>query len=238
MARIARTGRGNTFTIDPGGYWPLVPERFRSGQWLFVSKGIAILLAVTVCTVAPVAAEAKTDSPKIRPEVSTTLVVNEVLTTGAAGQQDEFLEVRNISTTNQDLTGVSLRFHGPDCRLREVLQLVPGGDVILPPDERAIVIGPDFSGSTTALYVLSAVSVNPDGFMAEPAGMVALFKGQTRIDAVGWRSPSLPPGVPCPAEGRPALPPPPFTALSITRDVLGTDTDDNRTDFHLDVPTP
>jgi hypothetical protein len=43
----------------------------------------------------------------------------------------------------------------------------------------------------------------------------------------------------CQAAARPALAPPPdLICASITRDILGTDTDDNRTGFHTDIATP
>jgi hypothetical protein len=186
-------------------------------------------------------AEAKAESADVVPLVSRTMVINEVHTGGANGPHDEFLELRNVSTSYQDMTGMVMRFYDSSCRVTMVVPLVdPSGESwVIPPGQTLLVTGREFSGTTTTPFVLPAAGIGPEGLLTARAGGAALLRETTRIDAVAWWAQS-PPGVPaCQLEGRPALAPPPeLIGASITRDILGTDTDDNRCDFHIDIASP
>lgn len=206
-----------------------------------MTKRLLALVATAVCVVAPSAAKAKAEQADVVPLISRTVVINEVHTGGPNGPHDEFLELRNVSTSYQDLSGMVLRFYDPLCRPTTVIPLVdPAGESwVLPPGQTMLVTGIEFLGTPSTPFVLPAAGIGPEGLLTARAGGAALLRETTRIDAVAWKT-QFPPGVPaCQLEGRPALAPPPdLTGASITRDILGTDTDDNRTDFHIDIATP
>lgn len=208
---------------------------------LFVTKRLLTLVTTAVCVIAPSVAKAKAESADVVTEVSRTVVINEVHTGGANGPHDEFLELRNVSTSHQDLTGMVMRFYDPSCRATTVIPLVDqGGESwVIPPGQTVLVTGSEFSGAASTPFVLPAAGREPEGLLTARAGGVALLRETTRIDAVAWKT-QFPPGMPtCQLEGRPALAPPlDLIGASITRDILGTDTDDNRTDFHIDIATP
>ncbi|MFS8102215.1 lamin tail domain-containing protein [Lentzea alba] len=206
-----------------------------------MTKRLLILAATAVCGVAPCGTEAKAESTGVVPQISRTMVINEVYVGGVNGPHDEFLELRNVSTSHQDLSGMVVRFYDPRCQVTRVIPLVdPAGESwVIPPRQTVLVTGSEFSGTTSTPFVLPAAGMEPEGLLTARAGGAALLRGTTRIDAVAWKTQS-PPGAPtCQLEGRPALAPPPqLIGASITRDILGTDTDDNRTDFHIDIATP
>ncbi|HEX8867797.1 MAG TPA: lamin tail domain-containing protein [Lentzea sp.] len=164
---------------------------------------------------------------RAEPLVSRTLVINEVSTSGVNGELDEFVEVLNVSQAPQDLTGIALRVFTASCQVSRTIVL--DGPVLLA-GERLVVAGAALSSTVTAEHVLPA---NLD--LNSRTGGVALASGSKRIDAVAWEAPW---SVGCELEGEPALAPPPGFSYSITRDVLGTDTDDNRRDFHIDYRSP
>ncbi|MFE0025063.1 lamin tail domain-containing protein [Amycolatopsis sp. NPDC059021] len=189
--------------------------------------GVFAALTVPTVTAAPLEAQG------LAPQVSTTVVVNEVAPSGPAGEKDEFLELRNISTAPVSLTGFTLRFSGPTCALTTVLAL-PAGLVLQPANaagQYLVVTGQDFAGTIyDQTNVLSFVG--PD-LMRADVGAVALFDPTgRRVDAVGWAAPFR---SACPQEGPPARTPPPSLGLSLSRNYLSWDTDNNRNDFN---PTP
>ncbi|MFE0023633.1 lamin tail domain-containing protein, partial [Amycolatopsis sp. NPDC059021] len=103
-----------------------------------------VFAALTVPTVTAAPSEAR----GLAPQVSTTVVVNEVAPSGATGEKDEFLELRNISTAPVSLTGFTLRFSGSTCAVTTVLAL-PAGLVLQPANaagQYLVVTGQDFAG--------------------------------------------------------------------------------------------
>jgi hypothetical protein len=155
-------------------------------------------------------------------------LINELSTTGPFGTHDEFLELRNVSPVDRSTGGMVVRFHAPTCEITMTVPLVDitGEGLVLQPGETLVLTGSTFSGTPSAPHVLPVAGIGPEGLMSRRAGAVTLNEGNNRLDAVTWGS------APCAFEGRPALPPPP--GVSISRDIFGTDTDDNRCDFHLD----
>ncbi|WP_081736190.1 lamin tail domain-containing protein [Amycolatopsis orientalis] len=174
------------------------------------------------------------DSLELDPQVSTTVVINEVSPLGPNGELDEFLELRNISTVPVDLTGFALRFYTPTCTVIQNVT-IPAATVLQPANSTGqyfVVTGQNFSGTisdqTNVMPIVGFVSLMPAG-----AGATALI-GPTgrRVDAVAWAEPGR---STCLQEGQPARTPPPSWGLSMSRNYLSWDTDNNRCDFN---PTP
>ncbi|WP_285750418.1 lamin tail domain-containing protein [Lentzea sp. NBRC 105346] len=168
-----------------------------------------------------------TAAGQIQIQVSTTVVINELSPDGPNGALDEFLEIRNVSGVPQDLTGVRVRVQTaiPSCQVVLVLPL--DGFVLAragSPGDFLVLTGPDFSSTVDVDAQVLSLGVE----LLPARGSATLFTGNSRVDAVAWAPPQL--GT-CPGEGRPARTSP--LGGSLSRDVLGTDTDDNRTDFHI-----
>lgn len=197
---------------------------------MFVSKRLLAVLAVCLLVPAPVAAAGQP-----APQVSTTLVVHEVYTHGPGGEHDEFIEIRNISTLYQDLTDMELRFYSPTCQKTNVVVL---NNIVLSPannpGEFLVITGSAFTGSIAPnAHIIVSSGSGAVGLLDSSAGAAALFETNRRVDGVAWAPPSA---QRCRMERSPARLPPRAQGLSISRDVLGTDTDDNRLDFHIAMP--
>ncbi|WP_191251942.1 lamin tail domain-containing protein [Amycolatopsis oliviviridis] len=186
-------------------------------------SGVLGVLALSLVTAPP------SDARDLAPQVSTTVVINEIFTKGIFGELDEFLELRNISTVPVDLTGFRLRFHSSSCVVTDTVFLT---ELVLQPinfvGQYVVLTGQNFSGT---IYDQTNVIPTAGNLLPAGAGSVVLFDPAFRqVDAVAWTSAS---GTPCPREGQPARTPPP--GLSLSRNYLSWDTDNNRTDFN---PTP
>ncbi|OXM49683.1 lamin tail domain-containing protein [Amycolatopsis alba] len=166
----------------------------------------------------------------LTPQVSTTVLINEIFPKGQFGETDEFLELRNVSTVPVDLTGFTLRFYSSNCLPAYTLDLPQ--DLVLQPKnsvgQYVALTGPYFSGT---IDDQTNIVLLPDfrDLMPAYSGSVALHNlPGSRVDAVGWSTPCL-------REGGPARTPPP--GLSLSRNHLSRDTDNNRTDFTATPPS-
>ncbi|MEV7548662.1 lamin tail domain-containing protein [Amycolatopsis sp. NPDC089917] len=105
--------------------------------------GVLGVLALSVVTATP------SDARDLTPQVSTTVLINEILAKGTNGELDEFLELRNVSTVPVNLSGFSLRFYSS--------AYAPTAPLPLPPSlvlqatnsvgQYVVLIGQDFTGT-------------------------------------------------------------------------------------------
>ncbi|MEU5691870.1 lamin tail domain-containing protein [Actinosynnema sp. NPDC020468] len=203
-----------------------------------LSSAATIAILATIMATAPSANAAPNSPDKDQPLASTSVVVNELSTRGPNGPLDEFIEVRNVSNNPVDLTGYSVRVYNGQNALIGTIAL-PAGLVLQPKDnvgQFLVLTAANFSGtvqdaSNVLPYVLNSVEGIPT------TGGVAVF-GPTgaRIDGVAY---SL--VVNAAREGQPALPETRADAqlaAATARDIVSTDTDNNRVDFSLHARTP
>ncbi len=199
--------------------------------------GSAALAILAMGTVAGGAASAS-DDQAATPQISSSVVVNEVSTRGPNGAVDEFIEIRNVSNRAQDLTGYTIRIYGPSNNVVDMITL-PAGMVLQPkgnPGQFAVLTGQNFSGTISdQTNVIPFFLTGPEGIPAN--GGVAVFS-QTgvKLDGVAFSASAM-----TPREGQAAQPETLATeqlAASNARDILSTDTDNNRVDFSLHQRTP
>ena len=201
--------------------------------------GSAVLAILAMSPVAGgVASAAGHDTTDAKPLVSSTVVINEVSTRGPNGATDEFIEVRNVSSRSLDLTGYTIRVYGPSNNVIDTITL-PAGMVLQPkgnPGQFVVLTGQNFSGTIgDQTNVVPFFLAGTEGIPAN--GGVAIFS-QTgaKIDGVAFRASAA-----TPREGQAALPETAATeqlGASNARDILSTDTDNNRVDFSLHQRTP
>ncbi|WP_245192197.1 lamin tail domain-containing protein [Amycolatopsis azurea] len=158
------------------------------------------------------------------------MVINEILLKGQFGETDEFLELRNVSSVPVDLTGFTLRFYSSNCITTATVTL-PQDTVVQPANslgQYVVVTGLNFAGEIDdQTYVVPVLDSND--LMPTKGGAVSLHNLHgSRVDTVGW--------TPCLKEGGPARIPP--QGLSLSRNHLSRDTDNNRTDFTSTPQTP
>ncbi|MGW3965122.1 lamin tail domain-containing protein [Amycolatopsis sp. NPDC005003] len=195
--------------------------------------GSAILTAVAGLCAGGVAA-----ATEAQPAVSSSVVINEVSTRGPNGATDEFIEIRNISSRAQDLTGYTIRVYGPGNAVLDTITL-PAGMVLQPkgnPGQFVVLTGQNFSGTVSdQTNVVPFFLAGAEGIPAN--GGVAVFSQTgTKVDGVAFNAAAS-----TPREGQAALPETAATeqlAAASARDILSTDTDNNRLDFSLHQRTP
>ncbi|EMD26484.1 lamin tail domain-containing protein [Amycolatopsis azurea] len=189
-------------------------------------SGVLGVLALSLVTAPP------SNARDLTPRVSTTVLINEVSTQGTAGALDEYLELRNVSTIPVDLSGFRLQFYSLSCVPAETVFLFQG--LVLQPmnsvGQYLVLIGQNFSGSIQDPTNVIPVGNTGDLIPTRAGAVVLLDTTGRRVDTAGW---APPPETPCLREGQPASTPPP--GLSISRNYLSWDSDNNRTDFN---PTP
>lgn len=188
---------------------------------------LSLLLTGMIATAAPAHA------------VSTTVVINEVQTRGDNGGNDEFIELRNVSASEQTITGFTVfgcnstgsitnRFVVGEVEGSEELQ-----EVVLQPGESYLATNDNASGNS---YDGPVPGDQTYGQGVADDGGVRLSNGTTIIDEVGFSATT-----PC-LEGDPAPAHPGFgTAqdISATRADGVPDTDENSIDFtQSTAPTP
>ncbi|MFI7118818.1 lamin tail domain-containing protein [Amycolatopsis sp. NPDC049868] len=174
------------------------------------------------------------DARDLAPQVSTTVLINEVFPQGPNGALDEFLELRNVSTAPVDLTGFSLRFYSSTCVPTQTL-ILPQALVVQPMNSMGqfvVLLGRDFSGTIYDPTNVVPVGTSVDLLPARTGSVVLLDSTGRQVDTVGWAPPLE---TPCLREGQPARTPPP--GLSLSRNYLSWDTDNNRCDFSPTPPT-
>ncbi|MEU5261159.1 lamin tail domain-containing protein [Amycolatopsis sp. NPDC021455] len=198
-----------------------------------ILAGSAILTAL-----AGLAAGGVAVATEAQPAVSSSVVVNEVSTRGPNGATDEFIEIRNVSNRAQDLTGYTIRVFGPGNAVLDTITL-PAGMVLQPkgnPGQFVVLTGQNFSGTVSdQTNVVPFFLAGGEGIPSN--GGVAVFS-QTgmKVDGVAFNAAAS-----TPREGQAALPETAATeqlAASSARDILSTDTDNNRLDFSLHQRTP
>jgi hypothetical protein len=200
-------------------------------------RRLLIGAAVLAFAASPMAVGSAT-ADEIVPAASSTVVVNEVSTRGPASSLDEFVELRNISNLPQDISGWQIRIYGPTNMLVDTV-IVPEGTVLQPRGNLGqflVLQGTNMTASIEdSTNVLLYTPSTQEGVPSN--GGVALFNPfNTKIDGVSFSVQAT-----TPREGTPALQQTSATdalEASSARDILSTDTDNNRVDFALHRRTP
>lgn len=198
-------------------------------------SGIAVLgmLAIGAGGIAS-AADEPTD---IGVSASSTVVINEVSVRGPGGALDEFIEIRNVSNNPVDLSNYQIKVYDQRNVLVNTIT-VPEGIILAPRGNLGqflLITSQNFSGTISdETYVLPTVFT---GEGLPNLGGVAIFSpSNTRIDGVAFSSNAT-----AAREGAPALAETVTTeplGASSARDIVSTDTDNNRMDFSLHQRTP
>lgn len=196
-----------------------------------------LALAATAIGLPSAAAASDTNA---QPNVSQTVLIQQVATSGPNGAKDSYVELRNVSVNPIDISGWHVKmYNASNVVLLDFL--VPQGIVLSPKfntGQYLILTAPEFSGTildqTNVLpfQIVGSTEVLPDN------GGVALFNAQNminKIDGVSFGPAQTP------REGVQAIPLNMTTAqlgAASERDILSTDTDNNRVDFSLHARTP
>ncbi|GAA3862318.1 hypothetical protein GCM10022243_30930 [Saccharothrix violaceirubra] len=203
--------------------------------------GGAVVLAAAATMIAAGVTVASADDSQ--PLASSSLVVNEVATSGPNGELDEFVEIVNVSSQTVKLAqNFQVRIYNAQNAQYKTI-LFPANTVLQPSGSVQSVIvltGPDFSGTIQrGVQVVPYVLDLPAGIPDDGAVLIST-NNNARVDGVAFSA-----SVPAIArEGQPAratanLPVvDPTRYVSAARDVLSTDTDDNMLDFSLHTATP
>ncbi|QUQ66574.1 lamin tail domain-containing protein [Kutzneria sp. CA-103260] len=207
-------------------------RRLLNGAAALVIAGLAVTAAGVP------SATAATNTPAT-PKVSQTVVVNEVATVGPNGPLDEFVEVRNVNNSPMDLSGWQLRVYNAANRTVATI-VVPAGIVLSPRDnigQFLVLTGPTFGGTVADPTNVLPLAVPGTTVGIPDNGGVAMFNPSgIKTDGVSFSTTAI-----TPREGTPATPQSQATAVlgaSSARDILSTDTDNNRQDFSLHQRTP
>ena len=182
-------------------------------------------------------ASAADEPSDITPAASASVVVNEVSVRGPNGMLDEFIEIRNISNNAVELADYQIKVYDQRNVLVNTI-VVPEGIVLQPRGNLGqflVLTSQNFSGTILdETYVVPTVA-NGEGIPNQ--GGVAIFNPTgAKIDGVAFSSAAT-----SAREGAAALPETVVTeplGASSGRDILSTDTDNNRTDFALHQRTP
>lgn len=196
-------------------------------------------LALALLSLPVIAGAASAGQPdEVQPLASATVVVNEISTRGPNGTLDEFIEIRNISNNPVDLTGYTMRVFGPQNALVDTITL-PAGIVLSPKGNSGqflVLTSQNFSGTIEdETNVVPFLLAGPEGIPVN-GGVAVVSPTGTRVDGIAFSA-----SVTAAKEGQPALPETQVTeqlAASSSRDIVSTDTDNNRQDFSLHQRTP
>lgn len=158
---------------------------------------------------------------------STSVVVNQLASRGPNGISDEFIELRNISDVDQDISGWKLEACNTD-GTETLLTTMPANTVLEPKGQVGqffLVANSDgYSAATAADRTYSMKDI-------QDAGGVRLLNNQApaaEIDAVGFTD-----GLDCTetAAAQLQVPATDPAALANARNIVSTDTDVNQIDF-------
>jgi Lamin Tail Domain len=204
-----------------------------------LNGAVALAVAALAVTAASVpSAFAASDGP-VTPKVSQTVVVNEVATNGPNGQLDEFVELRNISTNMVDLSHWQVRIYNAANQVVNTIE-IPEGIVLAPKGnvgQFLVLTGPNFQGTVAdATNVLPLAVSNSTVGIPDNGGFALFNPSGVKVDGVSFSQSAT-----TPREGTAAFPQSAATAelsASSARDILSTDTDNNRVDFSLHQRTP
>ncbi|MEU8413425.1 lamin tail domain-containing protein [Amycolatopsis japonica] len=183
-------------------------------------------------------AAGETEGTEAAPLVSSTVVINEVSTRGVNGLLDEYIELRNVSNQPQDVSGHVVRIYSPSNVVVDAIVL-PAGTILQPKGnagQYAVLVGQNFSGNVVdQTYVIPFTLTGAEGLPT--AGGVSLQNmASSKIDGVAFSN-----AVVAPREGQAATPESAVTDslnAANTRNILSTDTDNNRQDFSLQLRSP
>ncbi|WP_181776796.1 lamin tail domain-containing protein [Amycolatopsis pittospori] len=183
-------------------------------------------------------AAGESEGTEAAPLASSTVVVNEVSTRGVNGLLDEYIELRNVSSQQQDVSGHVIRIYSPSNVVVDTIVL-PAGTILQPKGNAgqfAVLIGQNFSGTIAdQTYVIPFTLTSVEGIPTLGGLSVQNLAG-AKIDGVAFSN-----SVMTPREGQAATPESNVTDqlnAANTRNILSTDTDNNRQDFSLQLRSP
>ena len=196
-------------------------------------------LALAMSALAALSGSANADEPDAGIEAISPVVIDEVSAIGPNGELDEAIEIVNMTADVVDLENYVVRIYSST---NQVLQTIPLSGVTLQPQDNQgsilVLTGVNFSST-----VAPGAQVQPIAFTGQLGipvnGGVALFSSRdqnaTKVDGVAMSN-----GAITPREGQPAIAENQRTAqleASNQRNVLSTDTNNNRVDFQLHTRT-
>jgi len=204
-----------------------------------LNGAVALALSALAVTAAGVPSAFAASDNSATPKVSQTVVVNEVATNGPNGQTDEFVEFRNISTNMIDLSQWQVRVYNAANQLITTIA-IPEGIVLSPKGnvgQFLVLTGPNFEGTVAdATNVLPLAVANSSVGIPDNGGVALFNPSGIKVDGVSFSQAAT-----TPREGTAAIPQSAATgelSASSARDILSTDTDNNRLDFSLHQLTP
>lgn len=207
---------------------------------IFGASAVLAIAAMGSVAGAATAAAGQTDTKgaEAQPMVSSSVVVNEVSTRGVNGPLDEFIELRNASTRTVDLSGYTLRIYNASNNVVDTIQL-PAGMVLQPkgnPGQFVVLTGQNFSGTISDQTNTLPIFLNGAEGIPTNGGVAIHNQVGSKLDGVAFSASAV-----AAKEGQPALPETVVTeqlSASNARDIVSTDTDNNRVDFSLHQRTP
>jgi len=180
-------------------------------------------------------AAGETEGTEVAPLVSSTVVVNEVSTRGLNGQLDEFIELHNMSSQPLDISGYQVRIYSPAGVVTDTI-VVPAGTVLQSKGnsgQYVVLVGQNFSGTIAdQTNVIPFMLTTAEG-IPTAGGVTVQNMAGTKLDGVAFSN-----AVTQAREGQAAVPESATTDqlnASNTRNILSTDTDNNRVDFSLQL---
>ncbi|TWP47282.1 lamin tail domain-containing protein [Lentzea tibetensis] len=192
-------------------------------------------IALGMSALAALSGSASADEPDVTQQAISNVVINEVSAIGPNGELDEAIEIRNMTGDQLSLEGYVVRLYSST---NQVLQTIPLSGVTLEPRDNdgdiLVLTGVNFSST-----VAPGAQVQPIAFQGTVGipvnGGVAIF-GSAAPTAVKQDGIAMSAGAVTPKEGTQAAPENITTAqleASNARNILSTDTNNNRVDFTL-----
>ncbi|WP_018686920.1 lamin tail domain-containing protein [Actinokineospora enzanensis] len=164
------------------------------------------------------------------------ILVNEVASRGPNGSLDEFIEIRNVSNAPVDVSNYVVRVYTATNVVVAPISLV--GIELAPRGNEGDLLtltGAYFSGTIASGQTLPYMLPNVEG-IPDNGGVAIYTLAGAKVDGIAFSN-----SVPAAREGSPAqslLSVPDQLAPASARDILSTDTDNNRNDFTRHVRTP
>jgi hypothetical protein len=225
-------------------------------------KSLLFLIFLTVLFASGVIVSAQGKNGGAGNAVSTTVVINEVYggagcgTAGCSTYQNDFIEIKNISAGNVNITGWSVQYAAATGTSWQVTAMAPTGTVLRPGDTYLIAesfgangVNPLPTPNFTGTIAMSATGAKVALVNTTVALSGACPASATIVDFVAYgTTPNCvedPTGTPAGNSTVLAVTPPtteaapaPSTTTSVARVAAGTDTDNNNVDFTAGAPTP
>jgi hypothetical protein len=192
-------------------------------------------IALAMSALAAFSGSASADEPDVAQQPVSSVLINEVSAIGPNGELDEAIEIINLTGNVLNLENYVVRVYSST---NQVLQTIQLSGVTLQPQgnqgDILVLTGVNFSGT-----VAPGAQVQPIAFTGQLGipvnGGVAIF-GSIEPTAAKLDGIAMSPGAITPREGQPAVAENMLTAqleASNQRNVLSTDTNNNRVDFQL-----